>query len=126
MKDGGPQRILDIRHETTPLAFVVRITGEIDLSSQADLRKHLMRHIGQDRPIIADCSRLDYLDAGGTRVLEECCQEAARHGQRFVLVASSPTVHRVIAIVELNQRIPVVHIMEEAVELLTRGPAPSP
>jgi anti-anti-sigma factor len=123
MMNGGPPGILDARHETTPVAFIVRLTGEIDLSSQPDLRKHLMQYVGRDRSIIADCSRLKYLDAGGTRVLDECCQEAARHGQRFVLVASSPSVHKVITLVELDRRVPVVDTMEEAVQLLNCGRA---
>jgi len=57
--------------------------------------------------------------AGG-HVLEDCHQRAAHRDQRLVLVGSVPLVHRILAIIKLNERMPVVHAISEALELLGR------
>ena len=54
---------------------VVRVAGELDLASATDLRAELARVSG---PLDIDCSRLEFIDLAGLRVL---VQAAASHGQ---------------------------------------------
>ena len=70
------------------------------------------------RPIIVDCSELRYLDMQGIRVLEECHRRAEQESQRLVLVGSSLLVQKILTIVRLDQRLPVLHTVEEAINAL--------
>jgi anti-anti-sigma factor len=113
-----PSAILQARYEETPSALILHLRGEVDGLTAPLFREHLLRLVGLDRPIIVDCHQLQYLDMRGVRVLEDCHREAARQGQRLVLVGSVPLVHKILTIVELSQRIPVVDSMGEALRIL--------
>ena len=103
--------------EESAVGTIVHVRGEIDLGSASSLRARLMQLIG-GHPIIVDCSEIHYLDMQGIRVLEECHRQAEQEGQRLVLVGSSPLVRKILAIVKLDQRLPVLHTMEEAINAL--------
>jgi anti-sigma B factor antagonist len=111
---------LELLSEETPSVSVLHVGGEVDLLSAPLLREHLMRLIieGHGVPVIVNFSELRYLDMKGVRVLEDCCRRAERQGSQLILVGSTPLVHRILAIVELEQRIRVVATMGEALKVL--------
>jgi len=119
MAQSFPQ-ILHTRSEDIPSGSILHVHGELDLSSAPSLRAQLVRLLDRGRPVIVDCSELRYLDMAGVHVLEDCHQRAAHRDQRLVLVGSVPLVHRILAIIKLNERMPVVHAISEALELLGR------
>lgn len=112
--------ILHTRSEDIPSGSVLHVRGELDLSSAPSLRARLGRLLDRGRAVIVDCSELQYLDMAGVHVLEDCHQGAAQRGQRLVLVGSVPLVHRILTIIRLNERMPVVDTVGEALELLER------
>jgi anti-sigma B factor antagonist len=116
-------KILRLSSEETRSATVLRVAGEVDLLSAPSLREHLARLItdARGRSVIVDCSAVEYLDMMGVRVLEECHTRAAREGLRFVLVGSGRLVHRILTIVQLDRRIPIVDTMEDAVRTLAQA-----
>ena len=110
--------------EEIPVALVLHVAGELDLMTAPALQLRFRQLIGRDRPIVVDFSELQYLDMAGVHALEDCHQQAKQAGQRVVLVGSSPLVHKILAIVHLNERVPLVDTMEEAlkaVEQVERG-----
>jgi anti-sigma B factor antagonist len=115
--------ILRLSSEETPSATVLRVAGEVDLLSAPSLRERLVRLIAdaRGRSIIVDCSAVEYLDMMGVRVLEECHTRAEGKGLRFVLVGSGRLVHRILTIVQLDRRIPVVDTMADAVRTLAQA-----
>lgn len=102
--------------EEIPPALVLHVAGEIDLMTAPSLQLHLTQLIGRDCPIIVDCSELQYLDMAGVHVLEVCHRQAEQSGQRLVLVGSTPLVHKILVIVRLDQRVPLVDTLGEALE----------
>lgn len=110
--------ILHTRSEDIPSGSILHVRGELDLASAPSLHAELVRLLDRGRAVIVDCSELQYLDMAGVHVLEDCHQRAAQRGQRLVLVGSIPLVHRILAIVRLNERMPVVDVIGEALELL--------
>jgi anti-anti-sigma regulatory factor len=64
---------------------------------------------------------LGYLDLQCVRVLQECYRGAQQHGRRVVLVGSTPIVHKLLTILKLNQRIPLVDSLGEALQLIKAG-----
>ncbi|HKX16501.1 MAG TPA: STAS domain-containing protein [bacterium] len=98
-------------HEAT----VLRVEGEVDLStanSFADAIESLYR---ENACVIVDLSRLSYLDGSGIRVLMRFAEEARG---RFVVIGSTPTVHRVFVILNLLDVLPVVPSLGAAREYL--------
>jgi anti-anti-sigma factor len=120
--DSAPKD-LQLSSEETPSASILHARGEVDLLSGPVLREHLMRLIieGRGVPVIADFSGLRYLDRKGVRVLEDCYRRAELQGSRLILVGSIPLVHQILTIVKLDQRIPVVATMGEALKVLEKS-----
>ncbi|HLW47783.1 MAG TPA: STAS domain-containing protein [bacterium] len=120
MAQGSP-KILQTWSEETAAGSILHVRGEMDLSSAPFVRAELMRLVGRGGAVIVDCSQLQYLDMSGIHVLEDCHQEAEEQGQCLVLVGSVPLVHRILTIVGLNRRMPVVDTIGAAREFLGRG-----
>jgi anti-anti-sigma factor len=120
MGEDSTAEVLQVSSEETASASVLHVHGEVDAFSAPLLQEQLMRRITEGRgvPVIVDCAELRYLDMKGVRVLENCHRRAERQGVRLVIVGSSPLVHRILTIVELDQRIPVVDTMGEALKAL--------
>jgi anti-anti-sigma factor len=117
--------ILQTWSEDIPSGSILHVLGEADLSSAPSLQTALMGLMGRGRPVIVDCSELQYLDMKGIHVLEECHARAEQLGQRFVVVGSVPSVHRILIIVKLHERMPVVDTLGEALAILGQeGTAP--
>jgi anti-anti-sigma factor len=110
--------ILQTWSEDVPSGSILHVQGEVDLSSVPSLRTTLMGLIGRGRPVIVDCSKLQYLDMAGVHVLEDCHERAEQVGQRFVVVGSIPSVHKILVIIKLHERMPVVDTVEEALAVL--------
>jgi anti-sigma B factor antagonist len=111
-------QILHTQSEDIPSGSILHVIGELDLASAPYLRAMLVRLIDRGRSVIVDCSELQYLDMAGIHVLEDSHRQAADRGQRLVLVGSVPLVHKILAIIGLNERMPVVDTIAEALELL--------
>src|SRR5579859_1513646 len=105
--------ILQTWSEDIPSGSILHVLGEADLSSAPSLRTALMRLIDRGRSVIVDCSELQYLDMTAVHALEECHERAEQLGQRFVLVGSVPSVHRILMIIKLHERMPVVDTRSE-------------
>lgn len=65
-------------------ATIVRVRGEVDLSSSELLRRCITRAFGRSRGIIVDLGSVTYLDGSGFRVLNGAARAAggARGGLR--------------------------------------------
>lgn len=122
-----PAQVAVMEHDLTSNTFrasceeispvlVLHVAGEIDFMTAPCLKQHVDQLIGRGLPIIVDCSVLRYLDMAGIHVLEDCHQRAEQAGQRLFLVGSAPLVHKIFAITQLNQRIPLFDTMGEALK----------
>lgn len=109
-------RNCQVRSEELPAALVLHVEGEVDLLTAPSLKQHVVELIERGRLIIVDCSALRFLDMAGIHVLEDCHQRAGQAGRQFFLVGSTPLVHNILAVTQLNQRVPLFDTVAQAFE----------
>lgn len=100
MKEPTSEDLLSL--ETEPLrddVMIVRLDGEIDISSVHLLRGQFKSLIGEDRSaVILDATRVTFMDSTGLHALVEGKRLLHEHGLRIFLVPS-PQVRRVLELV---------------------------
>jgi anti-sigma B factor antagonist len=105
---------LKIETEEHDGAYVVRLSGEVDLETAPLLEGALDGRIHNSRNVILDCQHLTYIDSTGFNLLADLY----RQGRRFVLVAPSPTTQKILGTMGLDMLIPVASSVEEALNVL--------
>jgi anti-anti-sigma factor len=121
--------------EDSPLAAIVHVRGDVDLLTAPAFRTCV--HTTASRAthqggMIVDLSELEYIDASGFLTLAEGRQLCREHGRELVLVAPSPHVERLLAMLELTDLLPVLSSVEalsarapfNGAHLDTRGTVP--
>ncbi len=108
----GPARtFLHCWTEAVPEGAVLRAEGEIDVATAPLFANAIAAAFRKDRRVVADLSRLRYLDGSGVHVLENA---ARANGGRFVVVGSRSAVRRVFEILDLTGTLPVVETLDAA------------
>lgn len=120
---------LSTRTENQDGGEVLRISGEIDLSTAPRLAAALDRALVPGLPLIADMTDVGFIDSAGTRVLAVADRTAADQGGRLLIVPSD-FVARVLEIAGFG---PVFHTCADLPEaqaaargLLSRRAAATP
>jgi anti-anti-sigma regulatory factor len=62
--------------------------------------------------VVVDLSELEYIDGGGLRALEEGRELCQQRSRALVLVAPPPHIERILEIVNLTDRLPVLNSVE--------------
>jgi anti-sigma B factor antagonist len=78
----------------------VSLVGRLD-ASQADQAQKVLRDL--TGPLVADCSRLDYVSSAGISVLLEVHRRLSGRGEVFRLVGMSPRVKTVFLYTGLDK-----------------------
>ncbi|MCR6630034.1 MAG: STAS domain-containing protein [Magnetospirillum sp.] len=103
-------------HETGG-AVVVALAGEIDLQYSPNVRRQLMDLMFARRDVLVDLARVVYIDSSGIASLVEAYQMARKNATRFVLVAVSQPVLRVLQLARLDK----VFTLADSVEAALAG-----
>lgn len=82
---------------------VVALAGEIDLQHSPNVRRQLMELMFERRDVLVDLARVAYIDSSGIASLVEAYQMARKNTTRFVLVAVSQPVLRVLQLARLDK-----------------------
>jgi anti-sigma B factor antagonist len=90
-------------------AVHVTLSGELDIST-APRFEEALRRVEADEPdvVVADLSRLEFMDSTGLRLLVAADGRARETGRRFVLVRGNDMVHRVLRLTRLDERLEIV------------------
>jgi anti-anti-sigma factor len=115
----GGARVMDIHLlecevNETPVANIVRPSGEVDLSTVSVLRHALATAVALGRHVVVDLSNVTFIDSTGFRELlihRRMCREDDR---LMVLVNPRPSVQHVIDMLNFYQMIPVFPSLEVA------------
>jgi anti-sigma B factor antagonist len=99
MLSGDSHELLTAEHENLKEAVIVRLSGEIDLSSVHVLNTELKR-LAQDEPtnVIVDATKVTFMDSTGLHALVEGKRAIHQNGTRIYLVPSTQ-VRRVLELV---------------------------
>lgn len=82
---------------------LVRLSGEVDLSWSAEVRRAVLDALAGGSPVGVDLSAVSYIDSSGIAALVEGFQNARGRGGRFVLVAVSDAVRAVLELARLDR-----------------------
>jgi anti-sigma B factor antagonist len=98
---------------------VLAVSGELDLSNSAELRRRVQRamHEGRHR-IVIDLDRLTHMDSSGLAALIDSHQLAEARGGAFALVITSESVRRTIEVRGLDRLFTIRPSIDDALEAL--------
>ena len=100
---------LDIKTTERPGGVQLRLAGELDIASAANLESELGR-VEEGRPalIVIDLRPLEFMDSSGLRAIIAADTRARNENRRLVLVRGSERVQRVLSITRLDERLEMV------------------
>jgi anti-sigma B factor antagonist len=104
--------------DRTPLGVVARISGEIDISNVAAVKRKLTEAVtSAARGLVVDISGTTYLDSSGVYLLFDL-QRALEGRQQQLCVVAPPTTPstRVLLITGFDRIVPVTSTVETALE----------
>ena len=96
----SPNTVASEKHDRY---VIVRLTGEVDLSWSAQVRRAVLDALEHDAPVGVDLSAVSYIDSSGIAALVEGFQSARAKGGRFALVAVSDAVRAVLELARLDR-----------------------
>ena len=95
---------------------VARLGGEVDLSNATEVGDELTAAVPNSAlGLVLDLTATEYLDSSGVHLVFELAERLRRRQQqlRIVVPAGAP-IRRVLRIVELDESVPVLASVEEA------------
>ncbi|MFO7572753.1 MAG: STAS domain-containing protein [Gaiellaceae bacterium] len=92
---------------------VVRVSGELDLATIARLEEALGT-VGLDGETIIDLTHCTFLDSSAVHVLANTSRAVDEAGGTLSLVASNPTIVRVLEIAAVDTMMPVHPTLDAA------------
>jgi anti-sigma B factor antagonist len=98
---------LDIEVREERGVVIAAVTGEIDVSSVAQLRQRLYELAGHGGTLIVDLNRVTFIDSAGLGALVGTAQRAAEHGGSLLAVCAQPQPRRLLWMTGVDKRIPL-------------------
>lgn len=94
---------------------LIELKGVLDLLSSKELNKQLMPAIeGDSCFLIADLSKLEYINSTGISCLVECFAKAKQKGGYLKFIALNDKIKEILNLVGLTKVIPMFNTLEEA------------
>lgn len=107
---------VDVRSENG--APLLRISGELDLSSSPKLEEELARTTATSPSlIIIDLRDLDFMDSTGLSVLIRAHQQAQQSGHRLGIVNGPQQIRRLLSLTGVADRLTVVERPEDLAQV---------
>jgi anti-anti-sigma factor len=102
-------------NDITHLALV----GRLDVAGlkAADVKFHGYT-AARRKPTLVDMSKVEFIASLGMRMLISCATALKRHGAKMVLLIPSGIVEESLKAVGIDQAIPTVHSLDDALQLL--------
>ena len=94
--------------------MVVSLSGDVDLSTSPDARKAILAALDNDKGVLVDLSKVDYLDSSGVASLVEAFQLARGKKQAFGLVGVSSSALSVLKLARLDTVFPIYDSVADA------------
>jgi len=110
---------VEINNEKIATGFLMKLKGDVDMNTSADVRKALAEVFKQSSPankaLLIDLSQVRYMDSSGIATLVEVMQNCMKSGMRLRLVELSPPVRDVFELARLASIFEIFPTMAEAV-----------
>jgi anti-anti-sigma factor len=105
---------LEVASEQQEGRAVVRLSGELDLSTVAQAEAEV-RRMEQEEPslIVLDLRELEFIDSSGLRLVLQTDARAKESGRRLSVVPGNEFVQRVFHVMSLDQRLEFIEAPED-------------
>lgn len=97
-----------IRFEKTELLTVIYVTGEVDLSNSAEVRKTILGALKTTPEVKVDLSGVEYIDSSGIAAMVEGLQFANNNARQFKISNPSTQVTNILELARLDQVFEIV------------------
>ena len=101
----GDALIITVRSEGG--AVIAAVTGEIDISTVAQLRERLFELADNGGTLIVDLNRVEFIDSTGLGALVGTARRVAKHGGSLHAVCSQPKTRKLLWLTGVDRRIPL-------------------
>jgi anti-anti-sigma factor len=97
---------------------VARLSGEIDMSNANEVGDELSSAVPNTAlGLVLDLTALTYLDSSGVHLVFDLAERLRRRQQQLrVVVPAGAPIRRVLRIVELDDSVPVLASVDDAIE----------
>jgi anti-sigma B factor antagonist len=95
-------------------AVIAAVTGEIDISTVAQLRERLFELADNGGTLIVDLNRVTFIDSAGLGALVGTARRAAVHGGSLHAVCSRPQTRKLLWLTGVDRRIPLAATVDGA------------
>lgn len=119
----GEALTIEVRHEQG--CALVTLTGEIDISTETELRERLCGLAPGGQPLLVDLDQVTFIDSAGLAALVGAAKRAAAHGGSLYAVCARPKIRTLFRLTGLYCRIPLARTLDEAREALAAKTARS-
>ena len=92
---------------------IAAVTGEIDISTVAQLRERLFDLADSGGTLIVDLNRVTFIDSAGLGALVGTARRVAEHGGSLHAVCSQPQPRRLLWMTGVDRRIPLATTVDE-------------
>jgi len=94
---------------------VIKLEGEVDLSSSPHLREEIQRQLKKEPSfLVIELSRVEYMDSSGVATLVEALKKLGRFGGKLRLVNPTEAVSQVLHFVHLDKVFEIFPTVQEA------------
>jgi anti-sigma B factor antagonist len=107
--------------EASDKVTVLKVIGELDLSTNELLREPLVGAAEAGRSVVVDLSECEFVDSSGIRALligHEAATGNGEGGRQVVLAQPQPQVMRVLDMTGVGEAVPIHESVDEALEQL--------
>ncbi|MTD54484.1 anti-sigma factor antagonist [Amycolatopsis pithecellobii] len=115
-----PGDLLRIRRELADGAVVLRVAGDVDLSTAGKLSEQLRGardFVVPPAPVIADLDEVEFLGSAGLMALVQENEACRQRGLTLRIVSSSRLVVRAISVAGLAEVLPVLPTVQAALTM---------
>jgi len=108
---------LDIAVRDEGGVVIAAVTGEIDISTVAQLRERLYELADNGGTLIVDLNRVEFIDSTGLGALVGTARRIAEHGGSLYAVCAQPQPRRLLWVTGVDKRIPLAATVAGALML---------
>jgi anti-anti-sigma factor len=105
--------LLRITVDQVEEARLVRVAGEVDISTVAELRRQVRAACRAQGTVLLDLADVDFMDSSGLKVLLEASDGATTRDSPFFIVRPSSAVRRLLDATGTRAELPVVEPHEQ-------------
>jgi anti-sigma B factor antagonist len=99
--------LLTVRSAFSDGTYVIALYGELDLSTVAEVRRHILRaEATSAAEIVIDLSAVHFMDSTGITLLHEAHRRSQADGNRLRLLRGPAEVQRALEICGLDRQLP--------------------